>query len=72
MNSVIYLVIIVILVAALSYVRMRAEKNAKHSQSDTQDHILESNTFETGHSNTWKVTKDPQKYAQIFVPKNKK
>ena len=54
------------LLGGLVWLRLRAEARTDH-RSDTQDHLIEQNTFETGHSSIYRVTKDPQKYARIFT-----
>ena len=58
------------LLGGLVCLRLKAEARQER-QSNTQDHIIEQNTFETGHSSVYRVTKDPQKYARIFSPRRR-
>lgn len=42
------------------------DKSTAHRSDRSQ---IQSNTSEAGHSHTYYVTKDPDEYAKIFVPK---
>jgi len=64
--------IIIILLALNVRARIKAEKAAKNAQADTQDHILDASMHDRGHSHIQRITKDPQKYAEYFVPKTHK
>lgn len=70
--SLILITIFFALVALLVWLRLKTETAQKDIRADTQDHLIEANTFETGHSSIIRVTKDPQKYAKIFVPDKKR
>ena len=71
LETLIFIGLIVGLVALIARVRIKGENISKNMYAQSKDHIIEVNTFETGHSHSYRVTKDPQKYAEIFVPKPK-
>lgn len=54
--------------AGLVWLRLRLESKPPQ-KADTQDHLIEQNTSEFGHSTITRVTKDPVQYARIFARK---
>ena len=66
------LLAIAILLVFLVRSKMRSDKLRQLTQLDSTDSQIEANTTESGHSYTYYVTKDPQKYAEIFIPNGAK
>ena len=68
--------ILLILLGRAIYVVRKEKPDGRGSLPGTGDHIIEANYHSGGagggHSSTFKVPKDPQKYAQAFVPKDKR
>ena len=52
--------------------KLRSDRLMQQTRLDSTDSLIEANTTETGHSHAYFVTKDPQEYARIFLPDNKK
>lgn len=62
------ILLIVIVLVFLTRSKMRGDAMLRDRRMDATDAQIQANTFETGHSHTYYVTKDPDQYARIFVP----
>ena len=71
METALIILAIAVPFALLVRSKIRSDALRKLTSLDSTDSQIEANTTETGHSHTYYVTKDPRKYQQIFVPKNK-
>lgn len=66
---------ILILVAALAVMSQRTNPGKRGSRPGTGHHILRSDYqsgMGGGHVTEWKVPKDPDAYAKLFVPRDSK
>lgn len=65
--SFVLILFIVIVLVFLTRSKMRGDALLRDRRPDATDAQIQANTFETGHSHTYYITKDPDRYAQIFV-----
>lgn len=64
---------IIAMVAALAWMGQR--RNTGQGDEDNPDYHILHSEYQSGvgggESRTWKVPKDPQAYARLFIPKDK-
>lgn len=66
---------ILILIAALAVTAQRGNPGQRGSRPGTGHHVLRSDYqsgLGGGHVTEWKVPRDPDAYAKLFVPKDSK
>ncbi|MDR6266363.1 MULTISPECIES: hypothetical protein [Rhodobacterales] len=66
--SFVLILLIAIVLVFLTRSKMRGDALLRDRRLDATDAQIQANTFETGHSHTYYITKDPEQYARIFVP----
>ena len=70
--SIISLVGIFVLLPLLVRSRLKGDKSKKAAEANDQYSVIEANSSEMGHQNSYLIPKDPDEYARMFVPKSKK